>query len=563
MKRFLRHALPALMALVLLLSGIPAFAESAIMPAPAGELPVIPPGTDITLTVGVVQSPMIADFETNYFTRYIEERTGVKLDFIQYPAENPQEKVLLALSTNDVESLPDIFLSIGFVTNNTIFGPGYAPTWYDQGMIVPLNDYIEQYGVNTKAVLATALAAGYDILPWMTSTDGNVYSLPAFSASLTNSYPNKMWINQGWLKKLGLEMPTTTDAFRAVLQAFKDKDPNGNGKADEIPMAGFKASAMGAGTYCYDFLINAFIYNDSNNSRMYVEDGVVKFAPTTEEWREAMKYLHDLRKDGLYYTGSFTQDQTALQQIGTNEEDILGAFEGLGFDLIIPVNNPEAVARYDSMPALIGPQNAHYVTWAAPGVRPAGVITSKCKYPEVAFRVLDEMMSYESGLITRYGEKGVNWDDADAGSIGYYSTPAIIKILENTWSQPGQNQNFLQQSPFILDPAIAKGVQWNGNEMESGYLKALSVMKLDQTGVVPAAYIANQVYTPEEAEALQMPRNDIDTYILRSIASFIVGEWNPYDDKQWDNYVAEYERMGLSTYMEIVQAAYTRMHSGK
>ena len=29
-------------------------------------------------------------------------------------------------------------------------------------------------------------------------------------------------------------MPTTPEEFEAVLEAFKTRDPNGNGKADEI-----------------------------------------------------------------------------------------------------------------------------------------------------------------------------------------------------------------------------------------------------------------------------------------------------------------------------------------
>lgn len=32
-------------------------------------------------------------------------------------------------------------------------------------------------------------------------------------------------------------MPQTTDDLIKVLEAFKTKDPNGNGKADEIPMS--------------------------------------------------------------------------------------------------------------------------------------------------------------------------------------------------------------------------------------------------------------------------------------------------------------------------------------
>ncbi len=557
-----KHTISILLAFILVLVTLPAFAAD-IQTSPAGELPIVAEGTDITLTVGVIQTPFIADYETNYFTKWLEDRTGVKLDFIQFPSDNAQEKVMLALSTNDSANLPDMFLSIGMTSNNTLFGPAFAPQWYDQGMIIPLNDLIDNYGVNINKALDKALEYGYNIRPWMTSADGNIYALPAFSASLTNSYPNKLWINQGWLDKLGLEMPTTTEEFRNVLLAFKNDDPNGNGEADEIPLAGAKNAGATLGTIGYDSLINAFIYNDTGNSRMYVEDGVVKFAPTTAEWREAMKYLHDLCKDGLFYSGSFTQDGTALQQIGTNENDILGAFEGLGFEAVVAANNLEVLARYNSMPALTGPEGLHFVTWAAPSIRPAGVITTKCQYPEIAFRVLDEMMTYDGSLITRYGEKGVNWDDADEGSISYYGTPAILKILENTWAQAGQNMNFLQQSPFILDPAIATGVQWGGNVMEGGYIKAIGVMKLDETGVVPDEFIANLVYTPDEMEAIQMPRNDIDTYILRSIANFVAGDWDPYNDKQWDTYAAEYERMGLSTYLETVQTVYTRMYGGK
>ena len=41
-------------------------------------------------------------------------------------------------------------------------------------------------------------------------------------------------IRQDWLDKLGLSMPTTVDEWYNVLKAFR-ADPNGNGKADEIP----------------------------------------------------------------------------------------------------------------------------------------------------------------------------------------------------------------------------------------------------------------------------------------------------------------------------------------
>ena len=40
---------------------------------------------------------------------------------------------------------------------------------------------------------------------------------------------NGAMIRQDWLDNLGLEMPTTQEAFVEVLRAFKNDDPNGNG----------------------------------------------------------------------------------------------------------------------------------------------------------------------------------------------------------------------------------------------------------------------------------------------------------------------------------------------
>jgi putative aldouronate transport system substrate-binding protein len=556
----MKRTIALLLTLTLVLLTLPTMGlASDVLPSPAGELPVVPEGTEITLTVGVMQTPFIADYENNYLTKWIEEKTGVKLEFVVLPMDTMLEKMLLTLSTSDTNSLPDIYLARAMAGPDTIFMPSYASRWYDEGMIIPLNDLIDNYGYYTQQAFDVAKEYGYTIKEWMTSADGNIYSLPGFSASLTNSYPHKLWINQGWLDKLGLEMPTTTEEFYNVLTAFKTQDPNGNGQADEIPFSGAKQNLY----YGYDFIINAFIYNHSPYSRMYVEDGTVKFAPTTDQWREAMKYLRKLHDEGLYYEGSFTQDTTSIQQMAINENDILGSFEGLGHDLVVVTKDQAIIDRYNSMPALIGPEGNHFVTWNAPTPAANGVITAKCKYPEIAFRVLDMFMSDEAAKIARYGEKGVNWDDADEGTQGYYGTPAIMKILENTWAAAGQNQNFFQQSPFILDPAVATGIQWGGDPKEAGYIKAQSVVKLDQTGVKPEEVLSNLVFTLEEIDKINTPKTDIDQYILQTIANFVAGDWDPSDDAQWASYVAEYEKMGLPVFLETVQTAYTRMMGAK
>jgi ABC-type maltose transport system permease subunit len=74
-----------------------------------------------------------------------------------------------------------------------------------------------------------------------------------------------------WLKNVNLPMPTTTEEFKKVLQAFKTQDPNKNGKADEWPLAG--ASSMNGGwhTDVYRYLLNALGYFDDYSDWVRLE----------------------------------------------------------------------------------------------------------------------------------------------------------------------------------------------------------------------------------------------------------------------------------------------------
>ena len=95
-------------------------------------------------------------------------------------------------------------------------------------IVIPLNDLIDQYMPNFKALMDER-----DGWKYITSSDGNIYSLPQVN---DDGCGMMLFINQVWLDKLGLEMPKTFDEYIEVLRAFKEKDPNGNGESDEIPL---------------------------------------------------------------------------------------------------------------------------------------------------------------------------------------------------------------------------------------------------------------------------------------------------------------------------------------
>ena len=179
-----------------------------------------------------------------------------------------------------------------------------------QGLVLPLNEYLDTISVGYKA----AFEELDGLRDYITTPDGNIYSLPNVDGSLHVQYNMKLWLNTTWLDNLGLSMPTTTDEFYNVLKAFKEQDANGNGNPnDEIP---FSTVTSGAGTQIDGFLMNPF-QQTSENTKLYIDNGVVTYAPVQDNYKEGLKYLNKLWAEGLINPESFTQDR--VNQVNVNE----------------------------------------------------------------------------------------------------------------------------------------------------------------------------------------------------------------------------------------------------
>ena len=132
---------------------------------------------------------------------------------------------------------------------------------------------------------------------------GKIYYLPHFLAVKTN---NTFLLRQDWLDKLGLKQPQTPDEMYNVLKAFKEKDPNGNGKVDEIP---FTTRNKKVG-------LNGFIepFGVSLEEDFIVENGKVGFTYTNPKLKDALAYLNKLYKDKLIDSEYATNDTKIWDQ---------------------------------------------------------------------------------------------------------------------------------------------------------------------------------------------------------------------------------------------------------
>lgn len=97
-------------------------------------------------------------------------------------------------------------------------------------------------------------------------------------------------INRDWMENLGLSEPKTIDEFYALLKAFKEDDPDQNGKDDTYGIVITKYAGP------WDIMQTWF---GAPNKWGEAADGSLVPAHTTPEYLEALKFFRQLYEEGL------------------------------------------------------------------------------------------------------------------------------------------------------------------------------------------------------------------------------------------------------------------------
>src|SRR5215211_4938000 len=186
-----------------------AAATAAPQPAEATAAPASA-SAPVKITVFAPQGEDV-DLATNSLTKELEQKFNIQFEWqtTTYDGASAKEKRQISLASGD---FPDLYLLIPWVDQ---FSQTDLLKFSQQDVVIPLNDLIDQYAPNIKAALEK-----YPYFKAMaTAPDGKIYGIPQLIECYHCSYPNKMWLNSKWLKKLNLSVPKTTDDFKAVLEA--------------------------------------------------------------------------------------------------------------------------------------------------------------------------------------------------------------------------------------------------------------------------------------------------------------------------------------------------------
>lgn len=507
------------------------------------------------ISVGVLEHANCTDYDNNKFTMWLEEQAGVDLEFVIFPGNATDAASKLGTWIAVGEELPDILWNIPLDTS--VYNE-YGEDEY----LLDLKPYFDDKEGKSKVfwdrmeeVKATSEQSYNTTMRRLVNQDtGAMYGFPMVQTTMIDSMDYQVYINQQWLDTLNLDMPTDPESLFTVLEAFRDGDPNGNGQADEIPLLGASGSLSGD---TLAWIMNMFLYIDDTHWFNVDENGKLYLPHTTQEYREALAYVNRLMDANLLPDSYFSmgwKDLKALVNTADGETARVGVWAGHP-TLICEINN-FILEQYTAMPmwgnAIINEIAPQFKTF----------ISADCQDPDKAWEILMLMASKEGGYRMYYGEKGVDWDDADEGTKSYMDLDAEIKVINNITQAIGSEmwktlsaciliyaEHELSQQPAEEDPWLTA----KQTMIKDCYDKYQAAQGNNPTTVVPTL-----VYTTDEAEAIADQRTNCQSYLNQMRSFFCVGSKDVMDDGDWDAYLKELDKMGLQKWIDAAQKVYDR-----
>ena len=504
----------------------------------------------VTLTVGLPMSANVTSFEDNAFTKYIEDSLNIKLKFVSFTTSESEYSQQLSMMVTGNEKLPDViwgFMGMSHYTSRQ-FG--------EDGYFIDLKDMMKDYAPNYQEQYKKLDEKQQKMIDEkiVNPSNGAIYGMPYLAVETVDNMQNAMKINKTWLDKLGLQIPTTVEELNVVLEAFATKDPNGNGKADELPMLSIASGLTNVSGY----LINAYCYHEVTQP-FNVTDGKVWDSATSDEYRQGLIYANELCKKGYFSDLCFTLTSSQeFKTMVTPSDNIARVGIWCGNPAIVTSTTSEILDQYVAMDSLEAETDkGGYTVVREENLTPTSFITKDCKSPEAAMRFLDFFYLDETVTRMRFGEKGVDWEYAEGISIT--GEASKIQVVNGDAFFKG-NSTWCVLGNCILTPENYYSIMNDAatpRDKESDRLnqEAWKQMHSDR---VNEEVLGTLIYTNEEYEVRSEYWGMYLDYVAEARDLFITGKLDPSSDADWQDYTTTLKNLGQKELLEVAQDAYDR-----
>lgn len=518
----------------------------------AGTYPIVKDGT-LDMTIFTMSMPNVEDFATNDFTKFMEEKTGIHMDFVTGGRDDWEEKLNMLLQSDDY---PDIIMGVS---------PNIAKYGVKEGIFIPLDDYLTEENVPNYLNVMKDFDLGVT-----RETDGKIYSLADINDCYHCKYARKMWVNTYYLDQMGCEVPTTTDEFIDVCKKFLEMKPDG------IAVAG---ANEGWFTRMQDWLMGAYTFVPAKSETLVVRDYValdtdtskVTCVAASDQYKEGLKFINELYEIGAIYDGDFTQTSEQMKTlINQEDEPVLFFTAGTISDAIDSASNNELYRHYEAMAPIAGPDGTR-IAWTEPnyGVSSGAVcITDNCENVEAALRWIDFFYSETGDLCSQYGpDEGTDWVLDPEGKVGLNGEPALYEV-RNTYSAEAQNHDWQDVGIRVATESYRLG-QAVEADVDPYSPDGLERLLFDATEELYEPYGANTnivnlnelKITDEESTDVSTIAVEVEKAIEENSVAFMTGAKDI--DAEWDTYIQDLDKAGLQTLLEMYQTAYDRSNSAE
>ncbi|QLG41502.1 MULTISPECIES: extracellular solute-binding protein [unclassified Paenibacillus] len=330
--------------------------------------------------------------ENNVATKWAKDKFGIEIKSLWSVTDtNSAFATKLRLAMSSGQEMPDV-VTIGQPDNLV------AQDLIDSGMYQEVGPLFDKYASDTWKK-----AMEQDPNVWnQYSRDGKKMGIPVLDYAYNNDY--LLWIRQDWLDKLNLEAPKTIDELETVMEAFKNKNPDGLTPDKVTPLSiGFKTSMntwMGDPSWIFG------AYGTLPQQWNLGADGKLEYGSINPGMKQGLTKLSEWLKKGYIpqEAALWDENKTAEPAVAGTAGIIPGPYWMSGWPLIDTVKNvPSAVWKPIAIPAGPDGKAMRHGTQFVNGVT---LIKKDMEHPEAFF-------TYQNYLFDNYADpaKGSPYDN--------------------------------------------------------------------------------------------------------------------------------------------------------
>lgn len=267
----------------------------------------------------------------------------------------------------------------------------------EQGALTPLREFIEG-----SAILSDSAVIPTEEWEQITYEGSEIYAV--FNKFEGGTMPT---LRADWLEALGLDTPSTPDEFYAVLKAFSEDDPDGNGQDDTYGLSS-------AGLYDLQPFFGAW----GVKARYVIGDDGTRTVPYASEAAvPAYEWLNRLYEEEIFDPNFVTNDTAAMRELfladGVGMVTYWDAWVGL-FNATRQNEDPDTDFRAAGVGGMTGPDGTSILRRGDPSVF---VIPVNAPNPEGAKAFLEFWNTEPGILLGSLGVEGHDYTVAEDGSV--------------------------------------------------------------------------------------------------------------------------------------------------